>query len=153
MNARERLQQRQRTVNLLLERTLDTYQASARKLLNALIVRATERNNNKFALMVDYQRVLSGFDAAFARIRNEERADTVEEIISTIERSELINKNTELQKTQLENEVEQIQAEIEKDRLFIMEALNESSKYIDSHKMKELQSKLQTSHVSGVRTM
>lgn len=103
--------------------------------------------------MLDYQRVLSSFDAAFARIRNEERADTVEEIISTIERSELIKKNTELQKTQLENEIEQIQAEIEKDRHYIMEALNESSKYIDSQKMKELNAKLKSSHVSGVRTM
>lgn len=153
MNARDRLKQRQRTVEMLLERTLETYQASARKLLINLIKRGTERNNAKFTLMTDYQRVLSSFDSAFAQIRNEERADTVEEIISTIERSETINKTAELQKTQIENEIEQLEAEVEKDRIFIMEALNESSKFIDTHKMKELQSKLQTTHASAVRTM
>lgn len=115
---------------MLLERTLETYQASARKLLINLIKRSTERNNTKFTLMTDYQKVLSSFDSAFAQIRTEERADTVEEIISTIERSETINKSAELQKTQIENEIEQLEAAVEKDRIFIMEALNESSKIL-----------------------
>jgi hypothetical protein len=153
LNGRDRMEQRRRTVDLVLERTLETYQASARKLLTNLIRRVTERNNNKFSLMVDYQKVLSCFDNAFARIRSEDRVDKVEEIISTIERSEIVQKNAELQKTQLENEIEKVQAEVEKDRLFIMEALNESSKYIDSQKLKDIQTKHKYSHLDGVRTM
>ncbi len=142
-----------RNIDISLEKHLENWQLSSRKLMGDRIARVTKKSKVKNDMVLQYIESMQTFDTLFHAIKHKESIDSVEEIISTIDRMEERLKDLIMRKTDLETETQRVQRDIDKDKEFIVDALGTSSKYNEDEQYREAEERIKRTHLDKILTL